>query len=141
MGKVGTPAPTPPSRRAAGSSKPAEPPGSLVGTLELELVAALEERRMAEEPRDRIAAAKLVAQLVAALDRLRPDPAPTREELEAKLRPRAEDVLGKIRNGCLAVTRREAETGKCHRCGQGMPPETVLRRRIEAGMADPSPMH
>lgn len=61
---------------------------------------------------------------------------PTEAERTSAARPRAAEVLGKIRSGVRAWAQREVETTRCCRCTQTIPPELVLRRRVEAGMDD-----
>lgn len=65
-----------------------------------------------------------------------PPVVPTLDELEARSRPKADEVLAKVRSGMAAIARGEAKTGCCARCGTLLTPELIELRRAQAGIVD-----
>lgn len=125
---------------------PAPPPAKLAADLLDEVLVMLAEirGRMAPLPANSAeyrALATEFGKLLARAEAVKAKRPPelTDAQREAAAKPRAEEVLGKIRSGVRAWAQREAETATCCRCGAGLGPELVVRRRVEAGLGDVAP--
>lgn len=134
------PAAAPPPRRPPPAPASGEPRGQLdlLRTMLEELLVEVQQARDENRRGDYLRLAKETRALSVQIHKLEPAAAPTREELEALAKPKADEVAAKVRSGVIAVAQREAETGKCLRCGQVLPRDLVVRRRAEAGMPDPA---
>ncbi len=78
-----------------------------------------------------MAASRTTSELVRRIRQLAPPRFPTEDEMEARARPKAAEVVAELRKGILRLKRADLDTGICSRCRSALSPETRAAWDVE----------
>jgi len=106
----------------------------LRGMLKLAQSAALSAAQDNRIPHQ-LSATRTAIELVRRIRQLAPPRIPTEDEIEARTRPRAAEVVTELRRGILRLKRADLDTGICSRCRSALSPETRAAWDVEAKAA------